>query len=310
MWAYCTTFQRFRQVHARMFFMNEELKSIVVIYHKNCPDGFASAWAAWKKLGDSASYLPASYGDPIREDMKGKEVYVVDFSYDEERLRFLESIADRLVVIDHHKGGEPHVKATKEYVFNLEHSGAYLTWQYFHPDEKVPDFIEYLSDGDINIYSRPDAHVICTYICSTKKTFEEFDRVYKEMEDISRRTEVIEKGRLLISYKDFILEPALNSIHFINLEGVVLPAVNCVFPMDEKSDLIHRMYDLYPPVAMSYRYDDGEWKCSLRSNGDFDCTVLAGKFGGSGHKGSSGFSIKAEPGIFPFTIVENPHIKE
>ncbi len=39
--------------------------------------------------------------------------------------------------------------------------------------------------------------------------------------------------------------------------------------------------------------------------GDFDCTVLAGKFGGSGHKGASGFAIKAEPGVFPFVVVEN-----
>jgi nanoRNase/pAp phosphatase (c-di-AMP/oligoRNAs hydrolase) len=284
----------------------EELKDIVVIYHKNCPDGFAAAWAAWKKFGDSASYHTASYGDPALEGVKGKEVYVLDFSYNAEQLPILESKAKRLVVIDHHKGGEAHVKATKEYVFDLSHSGAYLAWQYFHPGIKVPDFIEYLSDGDINIYTKQDAHTICTYICSTQKTFEAFQKVYEEMEDVGKREQVIEKGVLLERYKDFILEPALNSIHFINLAGTVLPAVNCVFPMDEKSDLIHRMYKLYPPVAMSYRYDEGEWKCSLRSNGTFDCTVLAGKFGGSGHPGSSGFAIKAEPGVFPFTVIEKP----
>jgi hypothetical protein len=286
--------------------MENTLKDIVVIYHKNCPDGFAAAWAAWKKFGDAATYVSASYSDSIPEGVDGKEVYVVDFSYDAVRLADLESKARRLVVIDHHKGGEAHVKDVKEHVFDLEHSGAYLAWQYFHPGVKVPDFIEYLSDGDINIYTRPDAHPICTYICSTQKTFESFDLVYKEMEDETKRKDVIEKGHLLTRYKDFMLEPALNSIHFIDLAGTILPAVNCVFPMDEKSDLIHRMYDLYPPVAMTYRYDEGEWKCSLRSNGDFDCTVLAGKFGGSGHKGSSGFAIKAEPGIFPFTPVENP----
>jgi uncharacterized protein len=300
-----TTFKEFRQLYARMETMNETLKDIVVIYHKNCPDGFAAAWAAWKKLGDTATYLPASYSDPIPEGIEGKEVYVVDFSYDAARLSDLESKAHRLVVIDHHKGGEAHVKATKEHVFDLAHSGAYLTWQYFHAGEKIPDFIEYLSDGDINIYTRPDAHTICTYICATEKTFGTFESVYKEMEEESKRADVIEKGKLLERYKDFILEPALNSIHFINLAGTALPAVNCVFPMDEKSDLIHRMYTLYPPVAMSYRYDEGEWKVSLRSDGNFDCTVLAGKFGGSGHPGSSGFAIKAEPGVFPFEIVEN-----
>lgn len=282
------------------------LKDTIIIYHKNCPDGFAAAWAAWKKFGDSATYIPASYSDPIPESIEGQEVYVLDFSYDAIRLPDLESKARRLVVIDHHKGGEPHVKATKEHIFELEHSGAYLAWKYFHPGEKIPDFIEYLSDGDINIFTKPHAATICTYICATEKTFDAFDAVYKEMEDDNLRNSVIEKGRILERYRNFVIEPALNSVHFINLAGTILPAVNAVFPMDEKSHLIKKIYETYPPVAMSYRYDEDEWKCSLRSSGDFDCTQLAGKFGGSGHPGSSGFAIKAEPGVFPFEIVEIP----
>ena len=149
-------------------------------------------------------------------------MYVVDFSYDAERLPLLESKAKRLVVLDHHKGGEVHVKATKEYVFDLAHSGAYLAWQYFHPHEKVPEFIEYISDGDINVYTRPDAHTICTYLCATPKTFEDFEKEYLAMDDSSQREAILEKGRLLERYKDFILEPALNSIHFINLAGTII----------------------------------------------------------------------------------------
>ncbi|MEN9338126.1 MAG: hypothetical protein RIQ41_440 [Candidatus Parcubacteria bacterium] len=287
----------------------DPLKDIVVIYHKNCPDGFAAAWCAWKKFGESASYVAASYSDAIPEGIDGKEVYVLDFSYDATSLPLLESKARRLVVIDHHKGGKPHVEQTKEHVFDLEHSGAYLAWVYFHPETKVPDFIEYLSDGDRNIFTRENAEPICTYICSTEKTFDAFTRTCEEMENPAQRAQVVEKGRSLERYRDFILEPALNSIHFIELGGVILPAVNCVFPMDEKSHLIRTMYEKYPPVAMSYRYDEGEWKCSLRSDGTFDCTVLAGKFGGSGHPGASGFSIAAEPGVFPFSVVEHPFEK-
>lgn len=283
---------------------SDPLKDIVVIYHKNCHDGFGAAWAAWKKFGNMATYIAASYGDPIPEGIEGKEAYVVDFSYDSPRLIDLESKAKRLVVIDHHKGGEAHVRATKEHVFDLEHSGAYLTWQYFHPGTKVPTFLEYISEGDMYVLTLPDAEVICAYLFTRPRTFEDFDTLYEEMEDESKRKTILEKGKLIMGYRDIVIEPALHSIHFINLAGTVVPAVNVTLPMDEKSHLLHKVYELYPPVAMSYRYDDGEWKCSLRSNGDFDCTVLAGKFGGSGHKGSSGFAIKAEPGVFPFTIVD------
>jgi oligoribonuclease NrnB/cAMP/cGMP phosphodiesterase (DHH superfamily) len=284
----------------------EPLKDIVIIYHKNCPDGFAAAWVANRYFANTASYIPASYGDPIPENIEGKEVYVLDFSYDAERLSSLEAKAKRLVVIDHHKGAEAHVKATKEHVFDLHHSGAYLTWRYFYPNVEIPTFIEYLSDGDINIYTRPDAEVICAYICSTEKAFEAFEGLYEEMEDINKRKGVLEKGSIIIRYREFIVEPAFNSIHFINLAGVVLPAVNAVLPMDEKSYLIHKIYERYPPVAMSYRYDEGEWKCSLRSNGEFDCIELAQKFGGSGHRGAAGFTITAEPGVYPFEVVDNP----
>ncbi len=284
----------------------EELKQIVIIYHKNCHDGFGAAWAAWKKFGDTATYIPASYGDPIPENIEGKEVYVVDFSYDDMRLTDLESKAQKLVVIDHHKGAEEHVTKRKEFVFELNHSGAYLAWQYFHPNTKVPVFLQYISESDIYSFTLADYELICTYIFTRKRTFDEFNRLQDEMEDISKRNTILEKGALLLEYRDLIVDPALNSIHFIDLAGTILPAVNVTLPLDEKSHLIHKMYDLYPPVAMSYRYDDGEWKCSLRSNGDFDCTILAGKFGGSGHKGSSGFAIKAEPHIYPFTIVETP----
>lgn len=288
----------------------EPLKDIVVIYHKNCPDGFASAWSAWKKFGDDASYIAASYGDPIPETVEGKEVYVLDFSYDAERLSSLESKARRLVVIDHHKGAQAHIEASKEYVFELEHSGAYLSWQYFHPTEKMPEFIDYLSDGDINIYTKQDARPICAYICSTEKEFDSWSKVYEEMEDPSKRDHLVEKGNSLIRYRDFIIEPALDSVHFIDLAGTIVAAVNAVFPMDEKSNMLQRIYDRYPPVSLSYRYDEGEWKCSLRSNGTFDCTVLAKQFGGSGHPGSAGFAIAAEEGIFPFKVVENPFDKE
>ena len=33
-------------------------KNIVIIYHTDCRDGFGAAWAAWKKFGDSATYIP------------------------------------------------------------------------------------------------------------------------------------------------------------------------------------------------------------------------------------------------------------
>ena len=38
--------------------LEEELKDIVVIYHAHCQDGFGSAYAAYQKFGDTATYIP------------------------------------------------------------------------------------------------------------------------------------------------------------------------------------------------------------------------------------------------------------
>lgn len=49
------------------------IKQIVVMYHRACNDGIASAWAAYHYFGEDAQYIPWQYGDKIPE-LTGKEV--------------------------------------------------------------------------------------------------------------------------------------------------------------------------------------------------------------------------------------------
>ena len=37
----------------------------LVIYHKNCTDGFGAAWAAHELLGSKAMYVPAQYDEIV-----------------------------------------------------------------------------------------------------------------------------------------------------------------------------------------------------------------------------------------------------
>ena len=52
-----------------------------VIYHAECTDGFGSAYAAWKLLGNRAEYHACKHGTPPPE-VKGKNVVILDFSFD------------------------------------------------------------------------------------------------------------------------------------------------------------------------------------------------------------------------------------
>ena len=67
----------------------------LVIYHAECLDGFTAAWAASLALGrgPDVEYFPAKRGSSVRPDCAGKEVYILDFSYDRATLKRMHSEA-------------------------------------------------------------------------------------------------------------------------------------------------------------------------------------------------------------------------
>jgi nanoRNase/pAp phosphatase (c-di-AMP/oligoRNAs hydrolase) len=280
-----------------------DLKDIVILYHAHCPDGFGSAWSAWKKFGDMASYVPVKRGMMLPDGLQDKEVYVVDFSYTKADIEVAESITKKFVMIDHHVSSEEEIRSASLHVFELEHSGAYLTWKYFFPEHEVPLFLEYISDGDMNIFTRENAREYLNVVYARDYTFDNYSELKELFETQSGRDTLLKQSIYLKEYKEKFLSIAEESVHFVLFEGVIMP-VNALFPMDERSEVLARIYTKYPPVALMYRYDDGQWKCSLRSNGDFDCTVIATKYGGGGHKGSAGFAMRGDMPL-PFARLSN-----
>ena len=85
--------------------------SSVVVYHKDCMDGFGAALVAWKKFGAQATYIPASYGteqDSFVDDMAKSvehplsELYVLDFSFNTAQVRRLAKLFRKITILDHH----------------------------------------------------------------------------------------------------------------------------------------------------------------------------------------------------------------
>ena len=48
-------------------------KKIVVITHKNCPDGFTAAWVSWTKFKNKADYIGEYPGQKIATDLKNPD---------------------------------------------------------------------------------------------------------------------------------------------------------------------------------------------------------------------------------------------
>ncbi|MGH9333969.1 MAG: phosphohydrolase, partial [Vicinamibacteria bacterium] len=121
----------------------------VVLYHAFCADGFGAAWAAWKRLGERAEYLPVQHGAPPPSIPKESDVYILDFSYPRAEIEEMKARVASLQVIDHHRTAEEELRGLEYAVFDNRKSAAVLSWEYFHPGEPVPELLRYVMDRDL-----------------------------------------------------------------------------------------------------------------------------------------------------------------
>ena len=74
----------------------------ICIYHGNCADGFTAAWVVRKALGNDVEFYPGFYRESP-PDVKGKDVYIVDFSYTTDIMEQITADANSVTHIDHHE---------------------------------------------------------------------------------------------------------------------------------------------------------------------------------------------------------------
>ncbi len=272
---------------------NIEIKTeIVVIYHGKCSDGFGGAWAAWKKFGDSATYIAAEDRDHYHVDLDGKEVYIIDYSYPKEVLLELEQKAKRLVVIDHHLSVGDNIKMLKEHVYDIDHSGAYLAWQYFFPNEPIPKLVDYIEDGDLYRFSLLDSRAVLAYVHVMPFDFIVFDKIASDLESTDGYTKILEQGTLLRTVHERQVEYFAKKAELVEFEGYTVYAVNANNRV--ASDLGSLLSEKHGPFALIFNYEKWGWKCSLRGDGTVDLSAIAKKYGGGGHYNASGFAFEVD----------------
>lgn len=156
----------------------------LVIYHAGCMDGAGAALAAWLKFGEDAEYRPAQYGDPAPTDdeVRGRDVYVLDFSYPRAELERISKACDsepqlevplgRLRVLDHHKTAQKDLDGLPFCKFDMERSGAVLAYYEFHVDlilrmpARLHPLFRYIQDRDLWQWELPRAREISAALAS------------------------------------------------------------------------------------------------------------------------------------------------
>jgi oligoribonuclease NrnB/cAMP/cGMP phosphodiesterase (DHH superfamily) len=264
-------------------------QKIVVIYHGNCPDGFGGAWAVWKKFGAKAAYLSARDRSAPPVPLKNKIVYIIDYTYDAPIIKKLIKDNIRVTAIDHHVSQADATKLTEKYVYDVKHSGAVLAWRYFHPGEKMPMLLRYVEDRDIWKWNVPHAREMLMLIDLAPFEFRAWSQLAKDIDDPRIHATYLKKGALLELHYRSLYEKLLPSAELVKFAGYKVYALNC--PYYFTSDLGRALAIKTHSFALLWSESDGRIRCSLRSAGTIDVAKIAKKYGGGGHKESSGFSF-------------------
>lgn len=258
------------------------------IYHGNCADGFTAAWVVRKALGEDVEFHAGFYRDPP-PDVKGKDVYIVDFSYKPEIMQEILAEANNVIHIDHHETAIQamecvcHKKLFKFYSPENTESGAMLAWKYFFPDAPVPEIIKHVDDRDRWKFYLEGTREIAANMFSYEYTFENWDMLMQQDPDTQVREGSAIQRRMV---KD-IKELSNVVVRRVNIAGYNVPCANV--PYQYGSDMCSFLAKNEPFAA--YYYDKPTHReFGLRSiPGGVNVAKIAESFGGGGHATASGF---------------------
>jgi oligoribonuclease NrnB/cAMP/cGMP phosphodiesterase (DHH superfamily) len=273
----------------------------LVIYHGKCSDGFGSALAAYtyfkptdgkNKNGKMVEYFGASFYQ-APPDVTGKNVIICDFSYKSAVTATLLEQASKLVILDHHKSAESELKSVPDEnkIFDMTHSGAYITWRYFFGNTPVPTGILYIEDNDIWTKKMPMTREVTSYIYSLPFEFTEYEKI---LDDVFLTNIAMQVGTGMVKQNDIYISQALMHCcpKFVAVGSTYYFVVHCNSTV-LKSEIGNTCLTKFMNADFStiYSVGDDEFFFSMRSMDDrADVSLIASKFGGGGHRNASGMS--------------------
>jgi hypothetical protein len=145
-------------------FTDKQKKDInIVLFHDNNNDGVISAYYSWKYLvlenKKDVKFIgmkPAKGRgidrrvQNIVNDIKNKNVLILDLDYNKEVLDYIKNNAKEMIVIDDHHGGETY-KDPKVFV-GENHAVVAYVFKFFYTNQKISKLAMYIDDNDAKLF--------------------------------------------------------------------------------------------------------------------------------------------------------------
>lgn len=273
-------------------------------FHHNDMDGRSAGAivALYEDNYNQDDFIEVDYMQPLPLHLvsKGEKVYFVDYSFKEDTIWQLDELLKKtewIVWCDHHTSSiellekRPDLKNIRGIVKD-KISGVGLVYMYLYNKKDItdcPKFIQLVSDYDCWIYKFGD---VTTHFKLGVDSIDNsaLSRLWTDLiEDIGYDylDYITSKGATIKSYINEDNSQYLSQYGYESeLEGILCYVVN----RKSNSWIFGDKINQYPFVSV-YAFNGSKFSYSLFSTDkSFDCSKLAEKFGGGGHKGAAGFS--------------------
>jgi uncharacterized protein len=258
----------------------------LIVFHKNCPDGFTAAWVAQQYVrGAELHAMDYTDSPPSDDEVRGRDVYVVDFSFKRPVCDHIYELASRLVVLDHHKTAQAELVGAHYARFDMERSGAGIAWDFFFPDKPRPWLVNYVEDRDLWRFRLVNSREVNAGIACTPMTLEDWTLLEGE-----GPAAVADKGRGALAFEAMCAKKAAETARVVRFEGHDVPFVNVQYTL--ASVTAGLLAEAAPFAVGWFQKSDGTFQYSLRSRGEggVDVSEVAKKYGGGGHRNAAGFT--------------------
>lgn len=273
----------------------------LIIFHNACPDGWTAAYIV-KQRYPEAELMPRDHGlEPPYEEVEGKDVLVVDFSWrTREQNDKMASLAKSFRILDHHRTAQIVLEDAPYAVFDMNRSGAGLTWDYLFGKDSIqieyfsrPWWVNYVEDRDLWRHQLPESKAVNAYIGTLPMTMEAWDDL-----KTTNLHDAITVGYGALAHIEHYVREAVKQAQYgtLNLKNRKYSVAIVNVPYLNVSEVGHVLAEKADVGIGWFERGDGMIQFSLRSIGDIDVSEIAKTFNGGGHRNAAGLQVSLEQG--------------
>jgi nanoRNase/pAp phosphatase (c-di-AMP/oligoRNAs hydrolase) len=278
---------------------------MICIYHSRDFDGWCSAAIISSKYPE-AKLVGYDYGEPYPQVPDGVPLIIVDVSFPMEHMKNLANTRNNeLMWIDHHisaiKEYKKFIKEKEDFCISYikeDLAACELSWEAFYRDVEIPKAVRLLGTYDTyrNYGSEEWENETLPFQYGMRSLIsspEEFDMRLlensKTSEDIIK--EITEQGKTILRYvrktEDDICARKSFEAEFDGFKAI------CLNKSSFNSLTFRKRYDSSKhDIMIGFHHNGKYWSVTIYTTHEhINCTEIAAKFGGGGHRKASGFSV-------------------